>query len=147
MKITYKSIDSSGNVISTPKFSILDKVIYRNSDSSSIYTMYYGSDEELLELTDYNEYDWKFLISKLTYNSKFPLDNLYNKTKVDIVGTNYSDIEKVYKTFFPTAYSYPSETNTLGYFGSITIGKQKLYMFSISPLYTIIDIYDTTLYE
>jgi hypothetical protein len=108
--------------------------------------LYYGSDKEILDLGDINEYNWKFIIKKLNYNTDFILGNLFESTKKDIVGGKKEDIEKVATTFFPTAlYNQQGTTDSVGYFGSITIGKQRLIMFNIPAEYSKVDIYDTSI--
>lgn len=142
MIITYKN---NGVPVDIPKFNTLDKIVLSNSGSTT-KTLYYGSDKELLDLGDMNEYNWKFIIKKLNYNTDFILGNLFESTKKDIVGGKKEDIEKVATTFFPTAlYNQQGTTDSVGYFGSITIGKQRLIMFNIPAEYSKVDIYDTSI--
>jgi hypothetical protein len=142
MITTYKN---DGSPVDIPKFNTLDKIVLSNSGSTT-KTLYYGSDKEILDLGDINEYNWKFIIKKLNYNTDFILGNLFESTKKDIVGGKKEDIEKVATTFFPTAlYNQQGTTDSVGYFGSITIGKQRLIMFNIPAEYSKVDIYDTSI--
>ena len=97
MKVIY---DKNGGQEPNPQFKSLNKVSLK-SDTDSSFDLIYGSDSELLELTDFNEYGWEFLVDKLKYNNEFPLNFLRAGTK-ESIGDSLDDIKKVSKTFLPS---------------------------------------------
>lgn len=108
-------------------------------------TYYYGSDSKLLDLEDYNEYGWEFIVDKYKFNSEFLLNYLPDSSK-ELIGNKLEDIDKIEKTLFPTSVDQEEgEKSNIKYFGSITIGRQKLIMISVPRGYNELDLFDTTI--
>ena len=97
MRITYPG--ATNNI---PRFTTLDKVILSGGEGLDNLTLYYGSDTSLLDLDDFNEYGWEFLVKKYRYNSFCPLGLLTTHDKKEVVGYKSTDIENVSKCFFPS---------------------------------------------
>ena len=146
MKITYENYrKKNGVTYPDPKFRTIDKIVLSGSGLPTL-TKYYGSDEELINLEDFNEYGWEFIVDKGKYNHRFPLDYLIDSRKEEI-GYDLENIDLVSKTILPTlATSIPSgETiNDITYFGTVSVGKQKLLMVDIPRGYSTAELFDTS---
>lgn len=146
MKITYDNYrKKNGVTYPDPKFRAIDKIVLSGPGLPTL-TKYYGSDEELINLEDFNEYGWEFVVDKGKYNHRFPLDYLIDSRKEEI-GYDLENIDLVSKTILPTlATDIPSgETiNDITYFGTISIGKQKLLMVDIPRGYSVAELFDTS---
>ena len=141
MNVTYPG--ATNNI---PRFTTLDKVVLtKNRDS---LTLYYGSDTSLLDLDDFNEYGWEFLVKKYRYNSFCPLNLLTLRDKTEVIGYDSNCIENTNKCFFPTLIEVDEEdsdaSDLIQYFGTLSVGRQKLTMIRIPPGYSDADIQDTT---
>lgn len=147
MNVIYSEyIEKEGQRYPNPQFKALDKAIASNEDKEIddiIY--YYGSDEEILDLGDYNEYGWEFIVDKYKYNSDFLLNYISDGGK-GTIGDKLEDISKVSRVLFPTLAKNDSDVkNNIKYFGSITIGKQKLIMVNVLKGYSTLKLFDTTI--
>ena len=80
-----------------PQFKNIDKIMM-SGDGVRNLVQYRGSEEELLDLTDYNEYGWKFLVNKYGVNDEFILNYLEDKS----IATDYSEINTLSRVFCPT---------------------------------------------
>ena len=144
MNVTYPG--ATNNI---PRFTTLDKVILSvDGDSLDDLTLYYGSDTSLLDLDDFNEYGWEFLVKKYRYNSFCPLNLLTLHDKTEVIGYDSNCIENTNKCFFPTLIEVDEEdsdaSDLIQYFGTLSVGRQKLTMIRIPPGYSNADIQDTT---
>ena len=141
MRITYPG--ATNNI---PRFTTLDKVILSGGEGLDNLTLYYGSDTSLLDLDDFNEYGWEFLVKKYRYNSFCPLGLLTTHDKKEVIGYKSTDIENVSKCFFPSLVEEEDTTegDLIQYFGTLSVGRQKLTMIRIPPGYSNADIQDTT---
>lgn len=139
MSIAYDNYKEGGQP--NPQFSTIDKVVLKSPSLPDI-TRYYGSDEELTGLEDFNEYGWEFVVRKDRYNSSDPLSNLVKEWK-DAIGSGYKDIQAVRSTLFPTV-SEGTKDNLVSYFGTITVGNQKLLMVDVPGGYSEALLYDTS---
>ena len=127
-----------------PQFKTLNKAIASNDKRGEI-TYYYGSDSKILDLEDYNEYGWEFIVDKYKFNSEFLLNYLPDSSK-ELIGNKLEDIDKIEKTLFPTLVDQKKEEKSnIKYFGSITIGRQKLIMISVPCGYNKLNLFDTTI--
>lgn len=140
MKITYDNYKEGGQP--NPQFSNIDRIVLRSPNLPEI-TRYYGSDEELIGLEDFNEYGWEFVVSKDRYNSSDPLSNLTKEWK-KAIGTEYNDIKTVRETLFPTVTEEKEGDDTISYFGTISVGSQKLLMVDIPGGYSEALLFDTS---
>lgn len=136
MKVIYEDEKKTNP---NPQFKTINKIIIKSEDRELI--KYYGSDTSLLELDDFNEYGWDFLVRKLKYNSRSPLDFLVDERKEEI-GKDLDDIKKVSKTFFPTLSSTEEDPSLLGYFGTISVNKQKLLMVNVPKKFSSAEFYE-----
>ena len=129
-----------------PQFKTLNKAIASDEQGElENITYYYGSDSKLLDLGDYNEYGWEFIVDKYKFNSEFLLNYIPNSSK-ELIGNKLEDIDKIEKTLFPTLVDQEKgEKSNIKYFGSITIGRQKLIMISVSRGYSALNLFDTTI--
>ena len=133
--------------IPDPQFKTINKIIFKGPGLGDLI-QYYGSDEELIDLTDFNEYGWEFIVGKEKYNSRFALDYLVNSRKEEI-GYSLPDIEMASKTLFPTRVKEADlpegELITdIHYFGTVTIGHQKLLMVNAPRGYLTAELWDTS---
>ena len=149
MKITYDNYSirkkNDGTLVKypNPQFKTLNKIVLKGQDLPDL-TQYYGSDQEIIGLTDFNEYGWEFIVEKLKYNDKFILNNLSDQQKEEI-GYKMNDIEILEKTFFPTIkHGEDIDEPKISYFGTLSAGKQKLMIVHIPKKYEKAEIYDTT---
>lgn len=149
MKITYDNYSirkkKDGTLVEypNPQFKTLNKIVLTGPDLPT-QVQYYGSDQEIIGLTDFNEYGWEFIIEKLKYNDKFTLNNLSDQQKEEI-GYKMNDIEILEKTFFPTIkHGEEIDEPRISYFGTLTAGKQKLMIVHIPRGYDKAEIFDTT---
>lgn len=129
-----------------PQFKVIDKIIIKDSKGVlPSLVQYYGSDEELIDLTDFNEYGWEFIVGKEKYNSRFALDFLKTSRKEEI-GSSLPDIELASKTLFPTTVEVDEDETLydINYFGTVTIGHQKLLMVNIPRGYDWAELWDTS---
>jgi hypothetical protein len=148
--IDIKSSSYDKNVVDyvNPKFKTLDKVVISSKpidQNKPDLIRYYGSDDKLINLEDFDEYGWKFLVEKLNYNSDFPLDNLLHSIKNQDLLKTLSNIKLINDTFCPTWIEVDSDDELISYFGSITVGKQKLILLDIPENYNRVNIYDTSI--
>ena len=155
MKIRYErftEVEKDGKIVRypNPQFNVINKIFIKSTlgIGKPTLTQYYGDNEEIINLEDFNEYGWEFLADKVKYNSKFPLDYLINSRKEEI-GSDLVDISTVAKTFFPTVVKEANwgEGETIDdvtYFGTITVGHQKLLMVKIPPGYNYVELWDTS---
>lgn len=126
-----------------PQFKTLNKAIASGEQEEITY--YYGSDSKLLDLEDYNEYGWEFIVDKYKFNSEFLLNYLPDSSK-ELIGNKLEDIDKIEKTLFPTSVNQKEgKKSNIKYFGSITIGRQKLIMISVPRGYNKLNLFDTTI--
>lgn len=147
MRINYsKYIEKDGKNYPNPQFKTLNKAIASNEQEGlEDITYYYGSDSKILDLEDYNEYGWEFIVDKYKFNSEFLLNYLPDSSK-ELIGNKLEDIDKIEKTLFPTSVDQKEgEKSNIKYFGSITIGRQKLIMISVPRGYNELNLFDTTI--
>lgn len=147
MRINYsKYIEKDGKNYPNPQFKTLNKAIASNEQEGlEDITYYYGSDSKILDLEDYNEYGWEFIVDKYKFNSEFLLNYLPDSSK-ELIGNKLEDIDKIEKTLFPTSVDQKEgEKSNIKYFGSITIGRQKLIMISVPRGYNKLNLFDTTI--
>lgn len=147
MIIEYDETKTVGGITyPCPRFKTLNKVIMTDSQGiQSELSQFYGDDEHLVGLEDLNEYGWEFLVNKQKYNSQSPLDYLNDKVKI-LVGPKLTEVNKLRETFFPTMSKLTLDRK-ITYFGSITVGKQRLVMVNVGPGYDTVKFYDTTISE
>lgn len=122
-----------------PQFKTLTKIVMSGEEKENL-VKYYGSDEEIIDLTDFNEYGWDFIVNKEKYNNRFPVNFLSDSGK-EMIGTKFADIKAVNKSFFPTNSAGNFDIRT-SYFGTLSIGKQKLIMVSCPPEYNKVEYFD-----
>lgn len=147
MIINYSEyIEKDGKNYPNPQFKTLNMAIASNEQEGlENITYYYGSDSKILDLEDYNEYGWEFIVDKYKFNSEFLLNYLPNSSK-ELIGNKLEDIDKIEKTLFPTSVDQEEgEKSNIKYFGSITIGRQKLIMISVPRGYNELNLFDTTI--
>jgi len=147
MRINYSEyIEKDGKNYPNPQFKTLNKAIASNEQEGlEDITYYYGSDSKILDLEDYNEYGWEFIVDKYKFNSEFLLNYLPDSSK-ELIGNKLEDIDKIEKTLFPTSVNQKEgEKSNIKYFGSITIGRQKLIMISVPRGYNELNLFDTTI--
>ena len=101
MRIEYDNyLDRTTKLDPLPYFTTINKIVLKGEQQSDI-TMYYGSDESLLGLSDINEYGWEFLVDKYKHDDTDVLSLLPLAVKNNI-GTSMSDLEMLRKALFPT---------------------------------------------
>ena len=134
-----------------PEFKYLNKVVAKGLDST-LYpdlTKFYGIDTKIANLEDYNEYGWRFFVEKLKFgvNTNFPIEQLDISLKKSI--TDSIEVAEQYnRTLFPTLLQGEAGTdnsipgNDMFFYGTITVGKQKLMMINIPAGYNKIELHD-----
>ena len=145
MRIEYDNyLDRTTKLDPLPYFTTINKIILKGEQQPDI-TMYYGSDESLLGLSDINEYGWEFLVDKYKHDDTDVLSLLPLAVKNNI-GTSMSDLEMLRKALFPTLAGGETrqEPGDIEYFGTLSIGRQKLLIVRIPPAYSVAELWDTT---
>ena len=145
MRIEYDNyLDRTTKLDPLPYFTTINKIVLKGEQQSDI-TMYYGSDESLLGLSDINEYGWEFLVDKYKHDDTDVLSLLPLAVKNNI-GTSMSDLEMLRKALFPTLAGGETrqEPGDIEYFGTLSIGRQKLLIVRIPPAYSVAELWDTT---
>ena len=145
MRIEYDNyLDRTTELDPLPYFTTINKIVLKGESQPDI-TMYYGSDESLLGLSDINEYGWEFLVNKYKYDDTDVLSLLPFAVKNNI-GTSMSDIETLRKALFPTIAGEETRvgSDSIEYFGTLSVGRQKLLIVRIPPKYSIAELWDTT---
>ena len=99
MRIEYDNyLDRTTKLDPLPYFTTINKIILKGEQQPDI-TMYYGSDESLLGLSDINEYGWEFLVDKYKHDDTDVLSLLPLAVKNNI-GTSMSDLEMLRKALW-----------------------------------------------
>lgn len=143
MKLVYDNyVERDGKKYPNPQFRTIDSIVIKGTGLPSLF-QYHGSDKELINLEDFNEYGWEFIVNKELYNHKFALDYLTDKAKENI-GKDLEDIQLASRTIFPTMKEEDTASHFVTYFGTVNVGKQKLLMVNIPRGYSSAELFDSS---
>lgn len=115
----------------------------KNWNSTLVY--YHGSTESLLELSDFTEYDFSYIVEKYKFNDNL-LVNQLDSNSAKYLGTEVENIMLVNDTLFPSLID-EADSPTPNFFGTVTSGVNNIYLFPMDANYDKVELYEGVVNE